>query len=76
MSGLDEFFYFVSQSVAFVGGVAIVSMVVTILAQICVGRVLILPGWGEELRLQDFIEYAGPGCVEGGIVRESCWSAF
>jgi len=37
MSGSDEFFYFVSQSVAFIGGVAIVAMVVAILAQICVG---------------------------------------
>jgi len=60
MFGSDEFFYFISQSVAFVGGVAIVAMVVTILAQICIGRVLIFPRWGEEFCLQNFIEYAGP----------------
>jgi len=63
MSSSDEFFYFVSQSVAFIGGVAIVVMVVTILAQIYVGRVLIFPWWGEEFCLQDFIEYARPGRV-------------
>jgi len=32
MSSLDEFFYFVSQSVTLIGGVAIVAMVVTIFA--------------------------------------------
>jgi len=51
MSGSDEYLYFVSQGVAFVGGVAIVAVVVTILAQICVGRVVILPGWGKEFWL-------------------------
>jgi len=32
MSGSDEFFYFVSQSVTLIGGVAILAMVVTIFA--------------------------------------------
>jgi len=65
MSGSDEFLYFVSQGVAFVGGVAIVAVVMTILVQICVGWVVILPGWGRRSACRTSSSMRDRGALRG-----------
>jgi len=76
MSGSHEFFYLVSQGIAFVSRVAVVAMVMAVLAQVCIRWVLVLSGRGDEFGLQHFIEYARSGRVQGSVVGELSGSSL
>ena len=76
MSGSHEFFYLVSQGIAFINRMAIVAMVMAVFAQVRIRWVLVLSGRGDEFGLQHFIEYARSGCVQGSVVGELSGSSF
>jgi len=70
MPGSHELFYIVPQGIAFISYMAIVAMVMAILAQVRVRWVLVLSGWGDEFCLQDLVQYARSGCIQGSVVGE------
>ena len=55
MSGSHEFFYLVSQGVAFISRMAVVAMVVAVFAQVRIRWVLVFSRQGDEFGLQHFI---------------------
>jgi len=61
MVGTNEFFYFILECLAFVCGVAIVSVVAVVLGHVYVGRVGCFTRWWDEVGMEGFVKKAGSG---------------
>jgi len=56
VAGANQFFYFILKRLAFIGVVAIVSMIFAVLGHISVGGVQGFSWWWDEVGLQCFVE--------------------
>jgi len=61
MANTNQFFYIILECIAFVGGVAIVSMVSAVLGHVCIGRVRCFTKGLDEVGMEGFVKKTGSG---------------
>jgi len=61
MADTNKFFYFFLECLAFVCGMAIVSVVAVVLGHVRIGRVRCFTRWWDEVSMEGFVKKARSG---------------